>query len=72
MNISGVIKKYKFHPYLIQMHQELYEIDFHRRIEFCLWVPDKFSEGEHFLDYILSSEEPTFHNNGLVNGLNSH
>lgn len=71
-SISRVIKKYKFHPYRIQMHQELYEIDFHRRIEFCLWVLDKFSEDEHFLDSILFCDESTFHNNGLVNRHNFH
>lgn len=71
-SIGRIIKKYKFHPYHIQLHQELFEIDYHRRLEFCLWVLEKFGENEHFFDFVLFSDESTFHNNGLVNRHNFH
>lgn len=67
-----ILKIHKFHPFRIQMHQELFEIDFVRRVEFCLWCLDKLAEEDDFFDYVLFSDESTFHNNGLVNRHNFH
>lgn len=71
-SIERIIKKHKFHPYHIQLHQHLFEEDYDRRLNFCLWVLEKFGEDEHFFDYVLFSDESTFHNNGLVNRHNFH
>lgn len=71
-SISRILKKHKFHPYKIQLCQELYGTDFANRIEFCMWVLNKVAENENFFDNVLFSDECTFHNNALVNRHNFH
>lgn len=71
-SIGRVLQKYKFHPYHIQLHQTLSNADFDRRLDFCMWVMDKLGQDEHFLDFVMFSDESTFHNNGLVNRHNFH
>lgn len=71
-SIGRIIKKNKFYPYHIQIHQELLEADYNRRLEFSLWVLGKLADEEDFLDYVLFTDESTFHNNGLVNRHNFH
>lgn len=71
-SISRILKKHRFHPYKIQLCQELYGNDFDNRIQFCMWVLDKAAENENFFDNVLFSDECNFHNNGLVNRHNFH
>ncbi|KAJ8910240.1 hypothetical protein NQ315_002564 [Exocentrus adspersus] len=40
----------KFHPYHFQLHQELIENDFERRIIFCQWAQNQIAENEDFLN----------------------
>lgn len=71
-SVRRIIKNHHYHPYHIQMHQNLYGTDFDRRLEFCLWFLEKAGEDEFFFDKILFTDESTFHNNGLVNRHNFH
>ena len=71
-SVGRIIKKYKYHPYHIMLHQALSDEDFARRIDFCIWAMDKFGEDEQFFDRVMFSDESTFHNNGLVNRHNFH
>lgn len=71
-SVSRILKKYNYHPYKIQLHQELSENDYGKRVEFCMWVLDKVADDENFLNSVLFSDECTFHNNGTVNRHNFH
>lgn len=71
-SVGRILKKNNFFPYHIQLHQALLEVDYDRRLVFCLWVLEKFSENENFFDFVLFSDESSFHNNGLVNRHNFH
>lgn len=71
-SVSRILLKHSYHPYKIQRHQELSENDFEKRVEFCMWVLDKVAENENFFDFVLFSDECTFHNNGSVNRHNFH
>ncbi|KAJ8914181.1 hypothetical protein NQ315_015954 [Exocentrus adspersus] len=71
-SVSKCIKQNKFHPYHFQLHQELIENDFERRIIFCQWAQNQFAENEDFLKFVLFTDECTFHRNGFVNRHNFH
>ncbi|KAJ8912721.1 hypothetical protein NQ315_012275 [Exocentrus adspersus] len=60
-SISKCLQKNKFQPY--QLHQELLENDFERRI---------VAENEDFFKFVLFTDECTFHRNGFVNRHNFH
>lgn len=70
--IGRIIKKNKFHPYKIQMHQELLERDFPIRINICEWFSGLINGYPDFLKKVLFSDEATFHRNGFVNRRNFH
>lgn len=71
-SVSRILKKHNYHDYKIQLHQELSENDFEKRVEFCMWVLDKVAENQNFFNLVLFSDECTFHNNGSVNRHNFH
>ena len=71
-SVSRILRKHKYHPYHIEMHQHLYGTDFQKRLEFCLRIMDEIGEKHDFLSYVLFTDESTFHNNGLVNRHNFH
>lgn len=71
-SVSKILRDNKFHPYHIQLLQELEGNDFERRIQFCEWVLNKVEEQPHFFDYVLFADEATFHSNGNVNKHNMH
>ncbi|KAJ8915523.1 hypothetical protein NQ315_012404 [Exocentrus adspersus] len=71
-SISKCLQKNKFHPYQVQLHQELLENDFERRIHFCQWVHNVVAENEDFFKFVLFTDECTFHRNGFVNRHNFH
>ncbi|KAH8027941.1 hypothetical protein HPB51_022746 [Rhipicephalus microplus] len=35
--VTNVLRKHKFHPYHVYLHQDLNEADFERRVDFCNW-----------------------------------
>lgn len=71
-SVWRIIQRHKFHPYHVQLVQELDANDFQRRLHFCLWANDKLLENPLFFDNVLFSDEATFHKNGYVNLHNFH
>lgn len=71
ITVSKILKTYKYHPYHLQHHQ-LYAMDYERRVDFCMWALNKDAQSNDFFNYVLFTDESTFHNNGLVNRHNFH
>lgn len=71
-SVSKSLKNNKFHPYHMQLHQELIEADFAKRVQFCEIMQTKIAENGNFLKYIMFTDECTFHKNGYVNRHNYH
>lgn len=55
------------YPYKVQYHQMLYEEDFANRAECCKDILEVHAKCNHFLEFLLTSDEATFHVNGQVN-----
>lgn len=64
--------KYKYHPYHIELHQELHDEDFQRRLTYCQWLRTQTEVNRNFLKCIMYSDEATFRSNGAVNRHNMH
>lgn len=71
-SVAKCIKQNKFHPYHMQLHQELTENDFERRMTFCHWAQNQLAVNEDFFKMVLFTDECTFHKNGFVNRHNYH
>lgn len=65
--VQKVMKLNKFHPYKIQIHHELTEDDFDRRIEFCEIMTAMINMNPNALKNICFSDECTFYLSGFVN-----
>lgn len=70
-SVLRILRNYKFHPYHITLHQELNELDFERRVDFCHWFRRWITENNS-LENIIFSDEATFTNHGQVNRHNMH
>lgn len=70
--VNRTTNKYKYHPYHIELHQELREEDFERRIQFCNIITQQLQVNNNFLCNVLFSDEATFKSNGAVNRHNMH
>lgn len=70
--VNRTTRKYKYHPYHIELHQELRNDDFERRVNFCQWISAQLEINPNFLSYIMFSDEATFRSNGAVNRHNMH
>jgi len=68
-SVLRILKRHKFHPYHICLHQELHGDDFENRVEFCQWALLQIQD--NFFN-ILFSDESTFTNHGQVNRHNIH
>jgi len=64
------LKKYKYHPYKYQKHQELREGDEFRRAEFCFNVMERANNDRSFLRNICFTDECTFSLNNEPNSQN--
>lgn len=71
-SVHRIIRKHNYHPYHIQLHQQLLEVDFQRRVELCQWALQMINQDEHFFKRVMFSDEATFHRNGFVNRHNCH
>lgn len=71
-SVSRSLKSNKFHPYHMQLHQELIAADFLKRVQFCRTIQNKITENARFLNSIMFTDESTFHRNGFVNRHNYH
>jgi hypothetical protein len=64
--------KHKFHPYHLEIHQDLYGNDFQNRIHFSGTILNLVNNDWCFMHTILFSDEATFKSNGSVNRHNMH
>ncbi|KAJ8941271.1 hypothetical protein NQ318_016936 [Aromia moschata] len=71
-SVHRIITKHKYHPYHIQLHQELLNVDFPRREAFCQWALEMLNQDVDFFTRVMFSNEATFHKNGFVNRHNCH
>ncbi|EFN89172.1 hypothetical protein EAI_12526, partial [Harpegnathos saltator] len=65
--INLIFKSNKFHPYRMELHQDLSNVDIKQRLAFCNWSR---RQRENFHRCILFSEECTFKNDGELNTWN--
>lgn len=70
MTVHNLLTAEKWHPYKIQLVQELNEDDPDRRMEFCQTLMDRSNQNPLFVENILFSDESTFKLNGEVNRQN--
>lgn len=71
-SVSRILRKNKFHPYHVQLVQELDHADFNNRLQFCEWALHKLQERNDFFDHVLFTDEATFLKNGFVTRRNCH
>lgn len=65
-SVVTILHMYKFHPYHITLHQELYGQDFENRVTFCNWVTGQMQGNNRFLKNVVFSDEASFQNCGQV------
>lgn len=70
--INDVLRRNSYHPYHLELHQELHEADFAQRVDFCNTILASITLDGNFVGKILFSDEATFKSNGSVNRHNMH
>ena len=71
--MHNVLRKHlKFHPYKLQILQEITQEDKVARKEFAMTMLDRVDQDNDFLARIMFSDETTFHVSGKVNKQNVH
>lgn len=65
-------RKFKYHPFHMELHQEHLDRDFEQRINFCTTINDAIKADPNLLSKIMFSDEATFRSNGAVNRHNMH
>ena len=63
-SIHRILQKHKFHPYKVQLVQELHEDDADRRMEFCDWM---LQQPISFIESVMFSDEAMFYLSAHVN-----
>lgn len=58
--VHNILKKNKYNSYRYQTHQEIFEADQYRRMEFCETVLERVNVDEHFIENIVFTDESTF------------
>ena len=66
-----ILKKYKYRSFKYQLHQQLYENDSNRRLEYCNHYLVKLANNREFPYKRLSSDESRITNNGIFNRNNT-
>lgn len=69
-SVYKTLKEFKYKPYKIQNHQELFETDKIMRTDFCEVMFNMLNENEEILNKIIFTDEATFTLNGEVNSQN--
>lgn len=69
-SVRTIFHSEKMHPYKVQVLQELCDVDYDRRQEFCEIITRKIEENPHFISNIVFSDEATFTLHGFVNKQN--
>ncbi|KOC60702.1 hypothetical protein WH47_07445, partial [Habropoda laboriosa] len=71
-SVLRILHYNKFHPYHLNIHQQISNTDFANRTEFCRWAQRKIQNNNSFLNLVLFSDEATFTNRENVNVHNIH
>lgn len=71
-SVWTILKRHKFHPYHICLHQSLSDNDFENRRIFCTWALHQLEIDQQFFDYVLFTDEASFTNHGQLNKHNMH
>lgn len=71
-SINRILKQHKYHAYHIDLHQQLYDLDYENRVNFSRLFLNMIRDIPNFLSKVLFSDEATFKSNGLVNRHNMH
>lgn len=66
----NILKKCRYHPYKLNLMQELKPSDHFARLELCNFFRSKFTDDPIFLRRVLFSDEATFTTNGIFNRQN--
>lgn len=70
--INRIARKYKYHPYHMNTHQNLTEHDFETRLFFCRTMLNRIHMDNEFVTNILFTDEATFRSTGIGNRHNMH
>lgn len=65
-SVSNILKHCKFHPYKVNLDQDLFKHDDARRLEFCKIIMHKIKTDPRFINYECFSDQSTFMLNGTV------
>lgn len=57
------------HPYKVSVFQQLYDLDFEQRLNYCHWFNENIND-DNILDLTFYSDEAWFHLSGYVNNQN--
>lgn len=69
-SIRRILHDCKFHPYKIQVVQQLQENDLAARMQFCQEMLNRMENDENFIHNLFMSDEAHFHLSGYVNKQN--
>lgn len=69
--LHTIFKENKIIPFKPKIRHTLEPGDEERRLEFCLWIGEKYLENQRFHRFIFFTDESTFHTNGHVSSQNS-
>jgi hypothetical protein len=65
--VFRIKKKHEYHPYHLELYQELHGEDFANRVAFCEWAEEKIRNDEHSFERVVFTDECRVKNNGVVN-----
>jgi len=71
-SVCKVLKRNKYHPFHVSLHQELHDDVFQNRVTFCQWALQQIQGNPNFFYRVLFSDESSFTNHGTVNRHNMH
>jgi hypothetical protein len=69
--IQTILRKYKYHPYKAQCHQEIFAVDEESRSAFCYEMQERANNDRRFLSAICFTDECTFTLNNEPNVQNT-
>ncbi|CAH1957620.1 unnamed protein product [Acanthoscelides obtectus] len=71
-SVWRVLHEQQLYPYHFQKVQGLSAADYHRRVQFCLWLLHQIAAQPNFLRYVLWTDEASFTRDGIFNSRNGH
>jgi hypothetical protein len=71
-SVGKILKNREYHPFHVELHQELHGDDFENRLTFCRWAEGQIAENENLFKNVMFTDECNFNNDGHVNKHNMH